>query len=446
MSEKRPPASIEAEEGIISHLLSHPRKIREVMDQLAPDAFVSDELGRIYQAILTLASTGKISTIFNVYDELCRGISPDQALYLRLEDYYANFTATITPLEDQVEKVQQAAVCRHLISAAQQIAVSAYHQDENALELAEQLIYQIAMGANTGTVSTLAEVKERYMQAFEERVKKRRAGILSGLPTGFTKLNGILDGLQPGELYVLAARPSGGKTSLALCIAANVVKQAARCLFFSLEQDELSLFQRLLGMEMPIDQSFLRAGEVNDQELDDIRFMADELAPLDLLIDDHTYTLAGICSHARREHAKSPLALICLDYLQFIDSEAAGRAKNKMRYEEVGDLTKGLRRLARELKVPILLLAQLNREVENRGNPKPRLSDLGESSKIEMDADTILFAYCDEVELARKEKSEPYKVHVVVAKQRNGRYGDEELWFRPRITRFQEAGPPYVGV
>lgn len=446
MSEKRPPGSHEAEQGIISHLLSSPRIVREVMDRLAPDAFVSEECGRIYQAMCTLAGSGKFVTVFNVYDELCRGTGRDEALYLRLEDAYANFTATITPLEDQIETVQRAATCRRLIAAAQQIAESAYHQDEHALEQAEELISQIALGGRTGTVATLAEVSARYMQAFEERVKKRRAGILSGLPTGFPKLNGILDGLQPGELYVLAARPSGGKTALSLCIAANVVKAAGRCLFFSLEQDELSLFQRLLGMEMPIDQSFLRAGEVNDSELEQIRATADELAPLDLLIDDHTYTLAGICSHARREHAKKPLALICLDYLQFIDSEAAGRAKNKLRYEEVGDLTKGLRRLARDLKVPILLLAQLNREVETRNNPKPRLSDLGESSKIEMDADTILFAYCDAVELVHKEQSEPYKVHVMVAKQRNGRYGDEELWFRPRITKFQEEEPPYVGM
>jgi len=446
MTEKRPPASTEAEQGIISHLLSSPRRLREVMDGLSSDSFVSEEYGRIYQTMLALASRGKACTVFNVYDELCRGGSPDDALYLRLEDYYANFTGTITPLEDQVEKVQRAAACRRLISAAQQIAESAYHQDENVLELAEQLIYQIALGTNTGSVSTLGEVKERYMQAFEERVKKRRAGVLSGISTGFNTLNGILDGLQPGELYILAARPSGGKTSLALCIAASVVKQASRCLFFSLEQDELSLFQRLLGMEMPLDQSFLRAGDVNDQELEHVRTVADELALLNLLIDDHTYTLAGICSHARREHAKSPLRLICLDYLQFIDSEAAGRAKNKMRYEEVGDLTKGLRRLARELNVPILLLAQLNRDVENRSSPKPRLSDLGESGKIEMDADTILFAYCEEAELAHKEKNEPYKVHITVAKQRNGRYGDEELWFRPRITKFQEEEPPYVGI
>ncbi len=440
MKELQAPASVESEANVLSWILGSPRLFSQVSDRLTADHFLDPTHHAIYSAMLTLSKLGKATTVTSVYEEMRKKQEVEQDTYFLLEDLYGSFRATVTPLDDCVASVVHASKCRRLISAARHIAGSAYAQDADVVEMAEQLIYEIAL-ENEMPVSTLSEVKTRYMQAFETKVKNFRKGVLSGIPTGFPDLDEILDGLQPSELYVLAARPSIGKTALSLCIAANVVKQAGRGLFFSLEQDEMSLFQRLLGMETPIDQSFLRAGSVNDQEIEDIRITADDLAKLDLCIDDRTYTLSGIRSKARREHAKRPLKLIVIDYLQFIDGEASGRAKNEMRYEEVGKLTKGLRRLARELKVPVLLLAQLNREVESRAEPEPHLSDLGESSKIEMDADTILFAYCDKTELERKEKSLPYKVCVKVAKQRNGRIGRMELWFRPRITKFQSEAP-----
>jgi replicative DNA helicase len=397
----------------------------------------------IYTAMLVLASRDKPCSVSMVYDELRRKQEAREETYDLLERYESNFSITKTSLEAYTRSVVQAHKCRRLISAASQIVQSAYAQDEDVVEQAEQLIYEIALEADAEAVPTLAEVKTHYMRTFEQRVKNYRQGILNGVPTGFRELDEMLDGLQPSDLYIMAARPSLGKTSLALCIALHVVKQSERCLFFSLEQNSDSLFQRLLGMETPIDQSFLRAGYVNDQELEDIRYTANDLARLDMLVDERTYTLNGMRSKARREHARKPLRLIVIDYLQFMDTEARGR--NEMRYEEVGKLTKGLKRLARELKVPVLLLAQLSREVENRSDLEPHLSDLSESSKIEMDADTILFAYAQKDELKKKDLNEPYKVSLKVAKQRNGRLGKMELWFRPRITKFQTDAPEEDG-
>ncbi len=443
MTEKWVPTNVEAEESVLSHLLSAPRKITEVVDRLSPEHFCSDRASRVYQLMVTLAHQGKACTVSNVYDAWARAYGVDDEVYDFLEDRYGLFSAFMTPFEDQVEKVIRVHTMRRLISAAQHIAEVAYAQDDNAMDVAEQLIYDIARGVDGDTVATLAQVKQRYMQEFEQRRENLLNGIANGIPTGFHELDVILGGLQPSNLYTLAARPSLGKTALALNFALYIARHARRCLFFSLEMSELELFQRLLAIETPVDQSFLRDGDVNEQELEDIRYTANDLAELDMLIDDRTYTLAGICSKARREHARKPLNLIVVDYLQLIDTSPEGRNKNKMRYEEVGEFSKRLKRLAKELKVPVIAIAQLNRDVESRQSPKPRMSDLGESGKLEQDMDVVAFVYCEETELAKKENCEPYKVHVHVAKHRNGRLGDVELWFRPRITKFQDEEPDY---
>ena len=434
------PSNSEAEEGILSCLLFNPRLVSRVIDTLKPAHFMSDHLATIYEAIVNLYRNGRTCTLPNVHDELSRmGHDPRQPGW-NLDDLYGSL-ATLNKVEDYVEIVLRAHTYRQLLQLAQEMADDAYHQREGALERAEQRFAAIALGSDTKPVATLAETIDRYIQAYDERRMLAKQGITRGVLTHFRDMDRLLGGLLPSRLYVLAARPSIGKTSLALNIALNIVQHARHVLFFSLEMDEDELTQRLLSMETHIDQAFLRDGDTNDEQDWNIREMARQLRRLDLKIDDRTYLLSQVRSKATTTHMQKPLDLIVVDYLQLIDASVEGRGRNELRTEEVGKLSKGLKRLARDLKVPVLALAQLNRKSEEYD--LPQLSHLGESSKIEQDSDVVMFIHCDESEIDKRNKSEPYRLNIIVRKHRNGRIGQIPLMFRPRLTKFETQAPEY---
>jgi replicative DNA helicase len=430
-----PPHNLEAEKGVFAHLLSKPRSLSSVADRLKSEHFWHDEHSRIYTAMLALHARNKGCSIMNVLDEMHADIGDE--LHDHLEDYYGNFKAYETPLDDHVDAVIRDAKLRDAISACMEITALAWAKDESTITRAQELIYALSMDAQSKPVAPLSDVMDRYLSEFEQKRNELLDGKPSGIPTGFPDLDKMLGGLRRSKLYVLAARPGYGKSALALNIASNMIAHAKHALFFSLEMDEGELAERLLSADMEVPQEFLRDADVDEFQYKRLKAHAKQLSELDLKIDDRTYLLADIRNKALQAHAKKPLDLIIVDYLQMMKISANGRSKNESRAEEIAELSRGLKKLARELHVPILALAQMNRESERRGNSLPQLSDLGESSGIEKDSDAVMFIYCDELQVEKREANLPYELCIIVRKHRSGRMGTVPLKFRPRLTKFE---------
>ncbi len=435
------PSNTEAEAGVLSCLLFNPKLITRVIDTLKPEHFHMDNYASVYEAICNLHQRGKACTLPNVRYELQASGQQEEQSNLYYLDELTGSLATLYNIEDYAETLIETSRNRQGLSVAAELADDCYHQRPGALDRAIERLTAIALGTDTKPVATLSDAVDRYMQAYDGRREDYAKGIKPGVSTGFRGLDRLLGGLLPSKLYVLAARPSIGKTALSLNMALNIIQHTYHVLFYSLEMDEGELVQRLLSMETPVDQALLRDGNTQDEQDASIREQAARLKQLDLKLDDRTYLLSEICHKARKVHREKKLDLIVVDYLQLIDVTPEGRSRNEMRNEEVGKLSKGLKRLARELKVPVLALAQLNRESEKA--ILPQLSHLGESGKLEQDADVVMFIHCDETELEKRNKSEQYRLQVIVRKHRNGRIGQVPLMFRPRLTRFESITMEY---
>jgi replicative DNA helicase len=433
-------ASPESEENILSWVLSHPRSIRQVIDTLQPEHFYGDKFALLYRIAVGLYNQGRACHIDNVWDEIERREKNEQLglLYSDLREI-AKQEHFVGAIEGYAEIVIRKATMRRLAYASGEIAAAAYAEDEDAVEKAEKLIYEIATGANTDNIPTFAEALDSYMSDLEQRIENRACGVANGLPTGFTGVDKIIGGLQPGTLNTLAALTGFGKTAWALNVAVNVMQHAKRVLFFSLEMRRNELVQRVLSMEAAVDQSIMRDAEVDEVTLRAIKNRARALRACDLNIDDQTFLLSGIKSRARQMHARKPLDLIVLDYLQMVQTTPDGRSKHETRAEEIAKLSREMKRLAIELNIPVLVLAQLNRDVDKRQTKEPVLSDINESGGIARDSDVVMFVYASEEEMEKRKQCMLHEVTLKIAKNRNGREDDVQLVFSPRITKFKNG-------
>lgn len=439
MKEYPLPSNKVAEAGVISCLLNNPKSIAKVADRLKPGHFHYDEFATIYEAIAALYERGKLPSIPNVAAEMVRremrshDVEDVQWELKVLEDS----TAILAGVLDHAEVVLRASQNRRLLQVVSHIAESAYRQEENSVAMAEELIMAIAMDSDIKGASSMADMVDRYLRTYTQRRQDAAEGRVPGVRTGFYWIDQMTGGFRPGTLNILAARTSQGKTALALNFALNVVKKyGGRVLFFSLEMKEEELLQRLLAQEAHIDQILLRDGKTSDEEDRDIKAQAQELRPLDFHAVDNLYRLDHIRSVARVMHTRKPLDFIVIDYLQLVDIPPAERGRQKARYEEVGEISKGAKRLAQELNVPILMLAQVSRE--GGKSSEPELVHLGESGRIENDADSVAFIHVPEDSLENQAKSLPYEVHYLVKKDRQGRKGVASLMFLPPETRFTD--------
>lgn len=429
-------ASIDSEINILSWLLSHPRAIKQVVDTLQPEHFYRDNHALIYRVALTLYNQGRACNVDNVWDEIER-LGQKHSLTRSDLVELASSVDIVGSVGDYADIVIRKSTMRRLAMASAEIAASAYSEDEDAVEKAEKLIYEIATGTNIDSVPTFAEALDSYIADLEQRIENREQGVANGLPTGFHGLDQIVGGLQPGTLNTLAALTGFGKTAFALNVAVNVMQYAKRVLFFSLEMRRNELVQRVLSMEAAIDQSLLRDAEVDKVTLTALKARAQALKKCDLNIDDQSFLLSGIKSRARQMHARKPLNLIVIDYLQMVQTTPDGRSKHETRAEEIAKLSREMKRLAIELNIPVLVLAQLNREVDKRQEKAPQLSDINESGGIARDSDTVMFVYATEEEMEKRKQCMLHEVTLKVAKNRNGRIDDVQLVFSPRITKFK---------
>jgi len=435
--EKLLPQNIEAECGVLGSIIIDPEAIVQVSDFLHADDFYRDAHHTIYEVILQLYEEHEPADFITICDELERRNRLEEVGGASYITSLINQVPTSGNVEFYARIVERTAILRRLIHAAGQIAAIAYEEGDAdiALDKAEQLIFNISQRHARSDFTHMRDVLAEYMNKLDKLHERR--GTIVGVPTGFTDLDRITGGLQKSDLIVLAARPGIGKSSLALSLAHNAaLKYYTSIAVFSLEMSKDQLAQRLLSMDAGIDQQRLRTGIIEEDEWDRIVYAMDTLSESNIWIDD----TAGIStmemrSKARRLQAEHGIDLIIVDYLQLMQATIGGK-RNENRVQEISEISRSLKGLARELNIPVLALAQLSRAVESRQSKVPQLSDLRESGSIEQDSDIVMFIYRDD--LYNQESERKNIADIIIAKHRNGPIGEISLYFQASQTRFRD--------
>ena len=444
--EKLPPHDIEAEEAVIGSLLIDPEAILKVAVSLKAEDFFSETNRVIYQACLSLYQRNEVINQITVAHELMRQDKLEQIGGAAFLSHLISNVPTSLHAEYYAQIVSDAAVMQRLIAAAAQIEALGYEASpevEASLNKAEDILFRVRMRREP---RDFIPIRDALGQYFEEAGPPTalREGEIPHILTGFTALDDFLGGLQRSDLIVLAARPSLGKTSLALNIARNAaINQKACVALCSLEMSREAVVQRLLASESGVDSRKVRLGRFGEKDEIKIMEASGVLSEAPIYIDDSPQLRAlDIRSKARRLHFERNIDLIIVDYLQLIQ----GDGKNETRVQEISKITRALKTLARELNVPILAVSQLSRAVEWRASHVPQLADLRESGSIEQDADVVLFIYRDDMYFSAEDWSkvhdiekEPYPrgiADINIAKHRNGPLGQIKLRFLSRTAKF----------
>ncbi len=476
---RSPPANAEAEMGLLGAILINNRAFERVSDFLAEAHFSERFHGRVYGACKTLIERGQRAdptTLrhFLEADEVYRAIG-GAAYVARLA---ANATTVINAL-DYGRLIHDLYLRRELIELGTDIVNDAYSGDlevsaGDQIESAEQHLYDLATtGDYDGGFRTLTHAVAEAVSMAQAAFK--RDGKTVGVPTGFTQLDLMLGGLHRSDLIVLAGRPSMGKTALATNIAFNVARAAGgeatrdgekppAVGFFSLEMSAEQLANRMAAEQTHIASDKIRRGELNESEFERLVLASRQLESLAFFIDDTpALTVSALRTRARRLKRQHGLALLAVDYLQLVSGSRG--ARNENRVQEISEITRGLKTLAKELEVPVLALSQLSRAVENREDKRPQLADLRESGTIEQDADVVMFIFREEYYLDRQEPSQradedPAKyaerhrkwddrrnevanlAELIIAKQRHGPTGRVPLRFLAEVTKFDNLEDP----
>jgi replicative DNA helicase len=436
---RTPPHALDAERAVLGALLLEPSAYEAVVDEgLRPEHFYRPHHGTIFRAVADLHAGAEPIDTLTVVDELLKKGQLDAVGGAAAISQLEALLPTAAHVGAYARLVREKFVLRQLIENATNVVQSAYAQNkrvEEILDEAERTILEISQGTSKKIIVPMRELVRRATQQLEKAYNNRSP--ITGLATGFKKLDFMTSGLQPGDLIIVAARPSMGKTAFTLNIAGNVATRLQKpVMFFSLEMGADQLVQRLLGAEARIDISNLRRGFVQNADWARLAEATGRLSEAPLFIDETpSITVTDMRNKCRRQMHETGLSLVMVDYLQLMQ----GPPGYDNKATEVGEISKGLKTIARELGVPVVALSQLNRSVEQRVDKRPMMSDLRESGAIEQDADIIMFLYREEYYL--KDKTPEDKIgtaEVIVAKHRNGAVGSIDLRFLNSITRFED--------
>ena len=387
--EKLLPQNVEAEAAVLGSILIDPEAIMQVADYLRPDDFYRDAHRVIYQAALELYEEREPADLITLTDELARRGKLEEVGGASYVTSLANQVPTSANVDYYGHIVERTAILRRLIHAAGQIAAVAYNEPDAsvALDQAEKLIFNISQRFTRSDFEHIRDTLAEYYDKLEHL--QEHHGTIVGVPMGFTDLDKLTGGLQKSDLVILAARPAVGKTAMSLSMAYNAAHKGHSVAIFSLEMSKEQLAARLLSMDAAIDQSKLRTGFLNDDEWERLSISVGELSKSNIYVDDTAgITLVEMRSKARRLMMDHGFSLLIVDYLQLMQGSGAGRG-HENRVQEVSEISRGLKALARELNVPVLALAQLSRAVESRTEKKPQLSDLRESGCLA--GDTLIY-------------------------------------------------------
>lgn len=436
INDKIPPYNEDAEAATLGALLLSfsVENLDLVRSFVSPDDFYKPANGNIFRAIASLADKGAVPDILSVKEELkASGLLEKSGG----AGYLAGLTSSVPTtanLDHYAKMVQDCAVRRRLLNVANQIIANA-HSDSidsrHSIESAEKEIFHISDTQNHGNLKTAKDVVERAVKLVEERYRLK--GQFTGVPTSFSELDHLLSGFQKSEMIIIGARPSIGKTAFALSMAAHIaINKKIPCGFFTLEMSDLSLMTRLLSIDARINSNHMRTGLLSKTDFRKLAESAGRIYEAPFYIEDTpNISLLDLRSLARKMRAKFDVEIIFIDYIGLITPED----KSTPRHEQMAEVSRSLKALARELEIPIVVLSQVGRQTE--GN-EPKLSDLRESGAIEQDADVVIFLHRNRiVDKDGQGDENGIETKVIVAKQRNGPTDTVNVIFIPRFTRFE---------
>lgn len=428
------PQNIEAEQAVLGAMLISETAVSTILRQLDSHDFYREDHRLIYESINRLGAANKPVDIITVTDDLESKDLLEKAGGIGLITQLNNMVPTAANATYYANIVREKSELRQLINAATEIAGLAYNEDDDATSIVDTAERRIMEISSRRSVRDFIPINKIVMETIDKIEKIFLSnGSTMGLPTGYIDLDRMTSGLQPADLILVAARPSMGKTAFTLNIAINVAVYGHRPVaFFSLEMSASQLMMRIFGTVGNIDLQGIRTGQVSDSSWEHVMNTGNAIYNAPLYIDDTPgISIMELRSKARRIKAEVGLELIVIDYLQLMQ----GSNSSEGRQQEVSEISRSLKALARELNVPIITLSQLNRGVESRQIKKPMLSDLRESGSLEQDADIVMFLYREDYYTPDTERKNI--TDIIIAKHRNGPVGEVQLLFRKEFTKFE---------
>lgn len=426
------PNNLIVEQEVLANAMQNKTAAVKAIEGLNEGDFYNDLHRKIFNAIRTLFSLNKPIDLLTVTETLETSEKVDAETIKYIASIYANNEGLSSNQDTYIDILKEKSILRSLAEFSDEIKALSLEDKspaKNVLEKAEKGLFEISQGGLRNSLTALDVIMSDTVQTIMKRVQNR--GELSGVTTGFTDLNSLLGGFQKSDLVLLAARPSMGKTALAVNLAVNAAKAGKKVAMFSLEMSKTQIGQRILASFAQMNLSSLFKGELEGQDLVNLITASNELSKYSLHIDDTAaISLIELKAKLRRLKMEEGLDLVVVDYLQLMTT--GERIENRV--QEISQISRGLKAIAKELDVPVLALSQLSRALEQRPDKRPKLSDLRESGAIEQDADIVMFLYRDYV--YNKETENPNLAEVIVSKHRNGPIGVVNLIWKDEYTRF----------
>lgn len=427
------PHSVEAEQAVIGSMILDREAIMVASEIIMGEDFYNRQYGILFETMVELNNKGYPVDLVTLQDKLKEKDVPPEVSSLEFVRDLLGMVTTSANIKYYANIVAEKSTLRRLIKLNEEIANTCYvgkESLENILEDTEKRVFQLVQKRNTEDFTPIRQVVMNAMDRIE--AASRQKGVVTGIATGFLDLDYRTAGLQPSDLILIAARPSMGKTAFVLNIAQHIAfKLNLTAAIFSLEMSKEQLVNRLFSLQSSVDAQNLRTGQLNDEEWEKLIESAGVIGRSNLFIDDTPgISIAELRTKCRKLKLEHNLSIVIIDYLQLM----SGSGRSDSRQQEISDISRALKGLARELHVPVVALSQLSRAVEQRPDHRPMMSDLRESGAIEQDADVVMFIYRDDYYNHDTEKKDI--AEIIIGKQRNGPIGTVELAWLPKYTRF----------
>lgn len=429
------PHSVEAEQSVIGSMLMDREAIIAASEIITADDFYQHQYGVMFEAMVELFNENRPVDLITLQNRLKEKDVPPEVSSLDFVRDIITTVPTSANVKSYANIVREKAVLRRLIKVNEDIANTCYAGKEpleTILATTEKTVFDLLQSRNSGDFVPIRQVAMNVLEKIEEASKNQ--GTVTGIPTGFIDLDYKTSGLQPSDFILIAARPSMGKTAFVLNLVDHIaVKKGLPCMVFSLEMSKEQLVNRMLAMESNVDSQKLRTGTLSDSDWDAVVEGIGVIGNSKLIIDDTPgISIMELRSRCRKMKLEYGLSVVIIDYLQLMSGSGKGGGDN--RQQEISEISRSLKALARELSAPVIALSQLSRACETRQDHRPMLSDLRESGAIEQDADVVMFLYRDDY--YNKDTDMPNIAEVIIAKQRNGPIGTIQLMWRPELTKF----------
>ena len=437
-SHKLPPQNIEAEQSILGGVLIENYAINKVMEVLAPDDFYRESHRKIYKALIDLSERDEPADLITLTNELKNNGHLDSVGGASYITSLIDSVPTAANIEYYVKIVKEKAILRKLIQTSTEIITQSYEDRgdvEGFLDEAERAIFDISENRVRPSFYSVKDVIKDSFKILERLYEKKE--LVTGVPSGFKELDRLTAGFQPSDLIIVAGRPSMGKTAFCLNIAQYAaIQKKIPIAIFSLEMSKEQLGIRMLCSEAHVEGTKLRSGFLSESDWPRLTIAAGNLSDASIFIDDTAaLTILELRAKARRlKTEQGGLGMVIIDYLQLMK----GRTRVESRQQEISEISRSLKALAKELRIPVIAVSQLSRKTEERTGNRPQLSDLRESGAIEQDADLILFIYRDEIYNRAEDNPNKGKAEIIIGKQRNGPTGKVDLAFLDKFTTFKE--------